>query len=309
MAGADVMTGHGEWWEFAPDDTVTRVELAEMVRDSLGNEGSGAVPVLLADLAAHDRSKGVLQAVPRDLDGPDPTITTTSVGLSSVSPSAGAPSAAIARGQAVSLIVGALERYRPGVLSRPPRGFSSTMTSSLHRFHARIAEYNGLVEGLVGFGPDWDPRLAVSRGEVAELLWATMRLAGTAAEEPRQAPLPSLPENTDDEVEPDLATLGVYTSEYLLGAQEEIDRLMEESGPGVVSAPRSEVSLPVGPLALDRAGIRQNIEQTRNRLRAKALDSELPEQGDVPEEGDAPGQETGASSDRYPRAPRDAPSG
>jgi hypothetical protein len=269
MAGADVMTGHGEWWEFAPDDPVTRVQLAEMVRESLGREGSGAVPVLLAALAAQDRLKGVLQVVPRDRDRPDPMAAATSAGSSVVSPSAGRPDTAIARAQAVSLIVGALERYRPGALARPPRGFSSTMASGFHRFHSRIAEYNGLLEGLVGFGPEWDPKLAASRGEVAEMLWATMRLAGTA-----------------------VAALGVYTSEYLLGAHEEIDRLMAESGPTDGSPPRSEPPPPVGPLALDREDIRQNIEQTRDRLKAKTLDSTGSAQGDTP------AQENGASSDR-----------
>ena len=68
MAGAEVMGGYGEWWEFAPDEPVTRVQLAEMVRDSLGSDGSGAVPVLLADLAAQERSKGVFRVLPRDRD-------------------------------------------------------------------------------------------------------------------------------------------------------------------------------------------------------------------------------------------------
>jgi hypothetical protein len=269
VASADVMTGYGEWWEFAPDDPVSRVQLAELVRDSLGSEGSGAVPVLLAGLAAQDRLKGVLQVVPRDRDGSALNAAATSAGSPVVPPSARRPVTAIARAQAVSLIVGALERYRPGVLARPPRGFSCTMASGVHRFHARIAEYNGLLEGLVGFGPEWEPRLAVSRGEVAEMLWATMRVAGTTA-----------------------AALGVYTSEYLLGAQEEIDRLMAESGPADRSPPRTEPPAPLRPLAVDHEEVRQNVEQTRDRLRAKTVDSAEQAQADTP------GQETGASTDR-----------
>jgi len=293
VAGAEVMTCYGEWWEFVPDDPMTRVQLAEVVRDSLGREGSGAVPVLLADLAVQDRLKGVLQVVPRDQDGPYPKAAVTSAGSSAVSSSGRRPDAAVARAQAVSLIVGALERYRPGVLSRPPRGFSCTMASGIHRSHARIAEYNGLLEGLVGFGPEWDPKLAVSRGEVAEMVWATMRLAGTAFEEPPQAAVPtSLPGHTGDEAEPDLAALGVYTSEYLLGAHEEIDRLMAEPGPADGSPPRSEAPSPIGSLALDRADLRQNVEQTRDRLRAKTLDSAAPAPPAAPEQG------TDAATDR-----------
>lgn len=293
VADADVMTGSGEWWEFAPDDPVSRVQLAEVVRDSLGSCGSGAVPVLLADLAAQDRLKGALQVVPRGGDRSDPSAIAVSAGSSVVSPSPRRTSTTIGRAQAVSLIVGALERYRPGVLARPPRGFSGTMASGVHRFHARIAEYNGLLEGLVGFGPEWDPRLAVSRGEVAEVLWATMRLAGTAADQPRNTAMSTLfAAHTDDEVEPDLAALGMYTKEYLLGAQEEIDRLMAEAGPTDEPPPRGEPLPLVRPVVLDHADIRQSVEQTRDRLRAKTLDSARPAKGDTP------GQETGASTDR-----------
>jgi len=247
MAGADVMTVCGEWWEFAPDDSVTRVQLAEMVRDSLGSEGSGAVPVLLADIAAQDRLKGSLQVVPRDRDKPDPKAAATSRS------SARRPVDAIARAQAVSLIVGAMERYRPGVLAQPPRGFSCTMASGAHRHHARIAEYNGLLAGLVGFGPEWDPRLAVSRGEAAEMLWATMRLAGASA-----------------------AGLGAYTSEYRLETEEEIDRLMGEAGVPDESATPTEAHPPTRPIAMDPADIRQIVEETRERLRAKTIDSSEP---------------------------------
>lgn len=275
MAGADVMTVYGEWWEFAPDDPVTRVQLAEMIRDSLGSEGSGAVPVLLADIAAQDRLKGALQVVPRDRGRLDPKVAATPPGSPVVSPGAHRPVDAIARAQAVSLIVGAMERYRPGVLLRPPRGFSCTMASGVHRFHARIAEYNGLLVGLEGFGPEWDPKLAVSRGEVAEMLWATMRLAGTAA-----------------------ASLGVYTSEYLLGAHEEIDRLMVEPGAVDGSPQRTETPSPISPLVLDPASVRQNVEQTRDRLREKTLDVAGPLQGEPPGQETTPGQETSESTDQ-----------
>jgi hypothetical protein len=267
MAGAEVMGGYGEWWEFAPDEPVTRVQLAEMVRDSLGSEGSGAVPVLLADLAAQERLKGVFRVLPRDRDRPDTQVV------------------AIARAQAVSLVVGALERYRPGVLVRPPRGYACTVASGHHRFHARIAEYNGLLRGLVGFGPQWDPRVAVSRGEVAEMLWATMRLAGTAVEESAQTRAGPSAGPADDEGEPDLAALGVYTPEYQLGTEEEIDRLMAESGLVDGSLPPNGAGVPIRPVSIDPAGIRQSVEQTRDRLRAKTLDP--------PE----PAQENGASAD------------
>lgn len=299
VVGAGIMTGHGEWWKFAPDDPVTRVELAEMVRDSLDGEGSGAVPVLLAYLAAQDRLKGALQVLPRDRGRPGvrPQASppagppaTRPAGPPAVSTGARRPVAAIARAQAVSLIVRAVERYRPGVLARPPRGFSCTLVSGVHRFHIRIAEHNGLMEGLEGFGPEWDPRLAVSRGEVAEMLRAMMRLERTAAEMPPPVVLPTPVPGPEGEVEPDLAALGMYTSEYLLGAQEEIDRLMAESGPADEPTSRSEARSPNVPLTLDRADLRQKVKQTRDRLRAQIFDSA----GSAPATGSAPAGTSGA---------------
>ena len=118
------------------------------------------------------------------------------------------------------------------------------------------------------------------------MLWATMRLAGTAVEESAQtlAGPPAGP--ADDEVEPDLTTLGMYTAEYRLGTEEEIDRLIAESGAVDGSPSPSEAGAPPLPVSIDPADVRQNIEQTRDRLRAKTLDP--------------PGstQENGASADR-----------
>jgi hypothetical protein len=34
-----------------------------------------------------------------------------------------------------------------------------------------LAEYNGLLDGLVGFDRGWDPWLPATRGEVAQILW------------------------------------------------------------------------------------------------------------------------------------------
>lgn len=43
--------------------------------------------------------------------------------------------------------------------------------SDVHSLNMRMAEYNGLTTGLVGFGPGWDPWAKATRAEVAQLLW------------------------------------------------------------------------------------------------------------------------------------------
>ena len=40
-----------------------------------------------------------------------------------------------------------------------------------HGENLRIAEYNGLLDGLLGMGPGWDVTANATRGEVAQMLW------------------------------------------------------------------------------------------------------------------------------------------
>ena len=45
------------------------------------------------------------------------------------------------------------------------------MFDPIHGLGLRLAEYNGLLVGVLGFGADWDPWKYASRGEVAQMLW------------------------------------------------------------------------------------------------------------------------------------------
>jgi hypothetical protein len=45
----------------------------------------------------------------------------------------------------------------------------------------RIAEYNGLLDGLQGYGPDWDPWAGATRGEAAQILANFMDPPGPGA--------------------------------------------------------------------------------------------------------------------------------
>jgi hypothetical protein len=82
----------------------------------------------------------------------------------------------ITRAQALTMVVRALQAVRPGVLEAPPLGYAGSLGnfSSDHADNARLAEFNGLTSGLVGFGPAWNPWLPMTRGEVAQVLWNTL---------------------------------------------------------------------------------------------------------------------------------------
>jgi len=66
----------------------------------------------------------------------------------------------------------------PGTLADPPAVFTGTLGTfdATHGPFMRAAQAAGLLDGLTGFGPDWDPWAPASRGEVAQILWNLWRL-------------------------------------------------------------------------------------------------------------------------------------
>jgi hypothetical protein len=74
----------------------------------------------------------------------------------------------------VSMVVRAANSLMSGRLVDPPTGFIGTLTafdSPDHAGNMRIAEYNGLLAGLQGFGATWDPWAKANRGEAAQIMW------------------------------------------------------------------------------------------------------------------------------------------
>lgn len=78
----------------------------------------------------------------------------------------------VTRAQMITMVVRAAQNPAPGALLPPPAGYQGTLGSfsPTHQENMRIAEYNGLLTGLVTFGPAWDPWYPASRGEVAQVL-------------------------------------------------------------------------------------------------------------------------------------------
>lgn len=88
------------------------------------------------------------------------------------------PGGKISRAQLVTMVVRALNNLRPGTLTAPPPGYYGTLGdfSLDHAANMAKAEHNGLLVGLMGFGPSWDPWQNAIRGEVAQLLWNALLL-------------------------------------------------------------------------------------------------------------------------------------
>jgi len=84
----------------------------------------------------------------------------------------------ISRAQVVTMVVRALEARDPSLLSPPPVGFIGAWGvsfSPVHGPNARIAEANGLLDGLPLAGAANDPWAPMPRGEVAQVLWNALQ--------------------------------------------------------------------------------------------------------------------------------------
>jgi parallel beta-helix repeat protein len=84
-----------------------------------------------------------------------------------------APYNAIRRDQVISMIVRGANNLYPGSLDTPPAGTPSLFAGvpEPHGANLRIAEYNGLLDGLIGMGSSWNVSATATRGEVAQMLY------------------------------------------------------------------------------------------------------------------------------------------
>ncbi|MHB1342754.1 MAG: S-layer homology domain-containing protein [Thermoleophilia bacterium] len=156
---------------FGPENPAMRQHYAKMIVLSLG------LPVSEADVCTFG---DVLISGPESLY-PDNYIAVAASNLitKGTGPGHFSPDSHITRAQAITMVVRALERLKPGTLSPPPAGFGSTWGdfSPDHAVPAATAEANGLLAGLGANalypGGDLtalDPFGDMSRGEIAQLL-------------------------------------------------------------------------------------------------------------------------------------------
>ncbi|OPZ79530.1 MAG: Endoglucanase precursor [Actinobacteria bacterium ADurb.Bin444] len=159
----------GNLSEFRPSESVLRAQFAKML--------AGAV-----DLRAEENMISPFT----DLGPDDPTslyphqyvaVAHANGIVAGLTPTTFGPWLNVARAQIISMMVRAASTLFPGALTEPPTVWSGSLGdfSPTHGANTRIAEYNGLLQGLTGFGPSWDPWGNASRGEVAQMLWNLMQ--------------------------------------------------------------------------------------------------------------------------------------
>ena len=87
----------------------------------------------------------------------------------------------ISRVQLITMAMRAARTMKPNALKDPPIGYTGSLPgfdSPDHAANLRLAEYSGLLTGLTGYGPGWDPWLDASRAEAAQVMWNVYRVAG-----------------------------------------------------------------------------------------------------------------------------------
>ncbi len=155
---------------FRPSTTVTRQQYAKTIVKALGITVTGSEVCPFGDVADREGSdpfypskyiavcaeKGIIQGKTSKIFAPYDNVT---------------------RYQAVTMAVRACDSVDRGLLTTPPADYNSTWNPSLSSSHgqnARLAEYNGLLAGLpLG---ELNPQGAMTRGEIAQLLWNLVKL-------------------------------------------------------------------------------------------------------------------------------------
>lgn len=160
---------------FRPDVPVLRQQFAKMIVLTLGLPVSESDVVPFGDVQIGGNA---------DPFYPDNYIAVAAAhGITNgTGPGTFSPAANILRAQVVTMIVRAAQNELPaGTLATPPAGYTGTVPDfgGVHAPNVRVAEFNGLLSGLVGLGASWDPFKPASRGEVAQMLANLLALMGS----------------------------------------------------------------------------------------------------------------------------------
>jgi hypothetical protein len=184
LAERDIISGYvrGDFTsEFRPENPVWRAQFAKMIAGALSLEVVEALSSPFTDLGPDRPDDLYPHEYVAAVAAAEITKGTTSTTFT--------PYKDISRAQVVTMAYRAAKKLAPGALESPPAGYTGTLGnfSSDHAEAMRVLEYSGLLAGVRGFGPGWDPWAPAPRGEVAAILWALMRTRALAGQEaPRE---------------------------------------------------------------------------------------------------------------------------
>ncbi|MBN1629746.1 MAG: right-handed parallel beta-helix repeat-containing protein [Thermoleophilia bacterium] len=151
---------------FGLNDTVKRAQFAKMIVGALGIDPGTATVTRFTDLGSPDANGYPHKYVQAAYDNGITKGTNTAQTLFS-------PGSPIRRDQVITMIVRAALAESSSALADPRAGAATAFAGvgKPHGNNVRIAEFNGLLRGLVGVDQGWDVTANATRGEVAQMLW------------------------------------------------------------------------------------------------------------------------------------------
>jgi len=156
--------------EFRPNNAVWRQQFAKMICGVLDLAVTEGMTSPFTDLGADN---------PTSLYPNEYVAAAFANGITTgTTPTTFGPYLEISRAQVITMGVRALQTLHPTLLAPPPTGFTNTWGTSFSAIHgpnARIAESNGLLDGLPLTGAANDPWGVMPRGEVAQFLWNALQ--------------------------------------------------------------------------------------------------------------------------------------
>jgi hypothetical protein len=150
--------------EFRPDNLVWRAQFAKMICGAMGYLVGESVVAPFGDLGLDS---------PTNLYPHDYVAVAAMMGVTTgKTPTAFAPWDDISRAQVVTMAVRAVTNAPNAQLPIPPPDFEGSLRNfdPIHGPTMRLAEYVGMLDGLVGFGEGWNPWAPATRAEVAQIL-------------------------------------------------------------------------------------------------------------------------------------------
>jgi parallel beta-helix repeat protein len=172
LSSLGIISGYsGTNGPFGLNNPVKRAQFAKMIVGTLGITPNASTSTRFTDLGSPDATGYPHRFVQTAFDN----------GITygkNLAQTVFAPWDYIKRDQVVSMIVRGVNTIFPGALIVPPAGTPTDFydVPEPHGANLRIAEYNGLLDGLIGLGPNWSVTADATRGEVAQMLWNVLYL-------------------------------------------------------------------------------------------------------------------------------------
>jgi hypothetical protein len=152
--------------EFRPQAALTRAQFAKMLATALRIRVTESMDAPFGDLGPDDPESLFPHEYIAAL-AEEGIIQGTSVGCFS-------PYAGVSRAQMATLLVRAAQVLHPRSITEPGSQWEGPTLGDFDPLHGpcmAAAEWNWLLDGLVGFGREWDPWAQAGRAEAAQMVW------------------------------------------------------------------------------------------------------------------------------------------